>query len=67
MYYTDLIAEKKILARNGWSKNKLDLFMGKPDKVIPKISKAGVASNARFWSVQRVEFIESTKEFRTEL
>lgn len=67
MYYTDLIGEKKILARSGWTKSKLDLIMGKPDKVIPKVSKAGVTSNARFWSVQRVEFIESTKEFRTEV
>jgi hypothetical protein len=63
MYYTDLVGEKKILTRTGWSKSKLDLFMGKPDKVIPKISKAGVTTNARFWSVQRVEFVESTKEF----
>ncbi len=63
MFYTDLIDEKKILKRNGWTKSKVDFFLGKPDKVINKVNKAGQAKPVKFWSSQRIDFIQECTEF----
>jgi hypothetical protein len=63
MFYTDLIDEKKILQRKGWTKSKVDLFLGKPDKVMKKVNKAGDAKDVKYWSAQRIDFIQGCSEF----
>ena len=64
MFYIDLIDEKKILQRKGWSKSKVDFFLGKPDKVMKKVNKAGDAKDVKYWSSQRIDFIQATREFK---
>lgn len=62
--YIDLINESKILQHKGWTKEKIDFFLGKPDSVIKKVNKAGNTRDVKYWSKQRIDFIQATREFK---
>lgn len=63
MVYFDLIDEKKILQRKGWTQSKVDFFLGKPDKVMKKVNKKGEGKEVKYWSSQRIDFIQECREF----